>query len=124
MENKFNFDFYRYYERNYKKKDFILLLVNHQLMFLYLFRKYESTKNKLGRFIIKILLRKIKVKYGLEISGSTKIGKGFYIGHPYNITINPETVLGSNINIHKGVTIGQENRGGVKAFLQLVMMLG
>ena len=34
-----------------------------------------------------------------------------YIGHPYNITINSEVVIGENVNIHKGVTIGQENRG-------------
>lgn len=27
------------------------------------------------------------------------------------ITINSEVVIGSNCNIHKGVTIGQENRG-------------
>ena len=33
------------------------------------------------------------------------------MGHPYNITINEKVVLGKNINIHKGVTIGQENRG-------------
>lgn len=36
---------------------------------------------------------------------------GLYIGHPYNITINSEVVIGENVNIHKGVTIGQENRG-------------
>lgn len=36
---------------------------------------------------------------------------GLYIGHPYCITINPKVILGENINIHKGVTIGQENRG-------------
>lgn len=42
---------------------------------------------------------------------SAKIGKGLYIGHPYNITLNPETVIGDNCNIHKGLTIGQENRG-------------
>ena len=33
-----------------------------------------------------------------------------YIGHAYCITINPKAILGRNINIHKGVTIGQENR--------------
>lgn len=27
------------------------------------------------------------------------------------ITINPKTIIGKNCNIHKGVTIGQENRG-------------
>lgn len=30
------------------------------------------------------------------------------------ITINPKTVIGKNVNIHKGATIGQENRGSRK----------
>lgn len=34
--------------------------------------------------------------------------------HPYNITLNPKVVLGENISIHKGVTIGQENWGARK----------
>lgn len=50
-------------------------------------------------------------KFGLEISYRTKIGKGLYIGHPFNITINPQSIIGDNCNIHKGVLIGQENRG-------------
>ena len=29
----------------------------------------------------------------------------------HTITINPKAVIGDNCNIHKGVTIGQENRG-------------
>lgn len=33
------------------------------------------------------------------------------MGHAYNITINPHAVIGSNCNIHKGVVIGQTNRG-------------
>lgn len=48
---------------------------------------------------------------GLEISPCTQIGEGFYIGHPYGITINCAAKLGRNVNIHKGCTIGQENRG-------------
>lgn len=48
------------------------------------------------------------------MSYKTQIGPGLYIGHAYCITINGECKLGSNINIHKGVTIGQENRGGRK----------
>ena len=39
------------------------------------------------------------------------IGYGFYVGHPYGITINAKAIIGNNVNIHKGVTIGQENRG-------------
>lgn len=41
----------------------------------------------------------------------TNIGPGLYIGHPYGITINPRAVIGKNCNIHRGVLIGQENRG-------------
>ena len=48
--------------------------------------------------------------YHCEIS-SRNIGPGLYIGHPYGITVNPNAVIGANCNIHKGVTIGQENRG-------------
>lgn len=40
-----------------------------------------------------------------------EIGPGLYIGHPYGITVNPNAKIGKNCNIHKGVTIGQENRG-------------
>lgn len=47
----------------------------------------------------------------VELSAQTQIGAGLYFGHAYCITINPEAVLGKNINLHKGVTIGQENRG-------------
>ena len=47
----------------------------------------------------------------IELHYNTRIGDGLYIGHPYGITINPQAVIGMNCNIHKGVTIGQENRG-------------
>lgn len=42
------------------------------------------------------------------------IGPGLYIGHPFGITINPQASMGANCNIHKGVTIGRENRGSRK----------
>lgn len=47
----------------------------------------------------------------MEISTKCKIGGGLYIGHSYCITINANAQIGKNCNIHKGVTIGQENRG-------------
>lgn len=52
-----------------------------------------------------------KKKNLIELSKETNIGAGLYFGHPYCITINPDAVIGKNCNIHKGVTIGQENRG-------------
>lgn len=45
-------------------------------------------------------------RYGLEISPQAKIGKGLYLGHPYNITVGSGCVIGDNVNLHKGCTIG------------------
>ncbi|MCB4868474.1 serine acetyltransferase [Bifidobacterium pseudocatenulatum] len=47
----------------------------------------------------------------VEINLGTQIGGGLYIGHPFCITINPDAKIGSNVNLHRGVVIGQENRG-------------
>lgn len=44
-------------------------------------------------------------------SGFKVLLTALYIGHPFGITINANETIGSNCNIHKGVTIGQENRG-------------
>ena len=57
-----------------------------------------------------MLKRRLRLKYGLEID-SKCIGIGFRLVHPYNITISPTTVIGSNCTIHKGATIGRESRG-------------
>lgn len=57
------------------------------------------------------MLRHYRKAYGLEIPSQTKIGEGLYLGHAFNITINPKAVIGRNCNIHKGVVIGQTNRG-------------
>lgn len=43
-----------------------------------------------------------------------KCGNGLYLGQTYNITINPDVVIGEWCNLHKGVAIGQQNRGRLK----------
>lgn len=78
--------------------------------FHYLFRKCQTSKGimKKGyRFLFRIHCN----RRGLEISSKTAIGEGLYVGHAYNITVNGDAKIGKNCNLHKGVTIGQENRG-------------
>ena len=58
-----------------------------------------------------MIFRLLKEIRHVEISRVTQIGTGLYIGHAYDITINPNAILGKNINIHRGVLIGQTNRG-------------
>ena len=79
--------------------------------FSYYFRKSSTCKNSLLQLYYRFRFKRIKARHGLEISFRTQIGEGFYLGHPYNITINDAVVIGKNCNIHKGATIGQENRG-------------
>ncbi len=81
--------------------------------FQYYFRKAQESSGVLHR-IYRFLYNKYAKKNGIEIPVQTKIGYGLYIGHPYCITINPKAVIGNNCNIHRGVLIGQENRGDRK----------
>ena len=54
-------------------------------------------------------MHKYARKYGLEIYGNIK--QGMYIGHAHNINVNPDSNIGKNLNISKGVTVGRESRG-------------
>ena len=69
------------------------------------------SKNPFLHKIYKKLFEISTKKKGIEFSVDNEIGYGFYVGHPYGITINAKAIIGNNVNIHKGVTIGQENRG-------------
>lgn len=76
-------------------------------------KMYRKLKNR--NFILyKFLFYLSSFFYHVEISRETEIGPGLYIGHPYGITINRNAKIGKNCNIHKGVTIGRENRGARK----------
>ena len=84
------------------------LLTNHALRYLYAYRKMQRGEDPLKLF--RLLKRILRQKYGLELD-SFQIGKGLYLGHPYNITVSEHAVIGDNCNLSKGVTIGAENRG-------------
>lgn len=75
------------------------------------FRKYQIVDVKVLKLFYKVLYYFAAKKNHIEILLNTKIDGGLYIGHPYCITVNPKAVIGYNCNLHKGVTIGQENRG-------------
>lgn len=79
--------------------------------FQVLFRKQQECHCVWLKKIYAFLYILISHRQGVEIPPTTQIGGGLYIGHPYCITINKDVIIGRNCNIHKGVTIGQENRG-------------
>ena len=59
--------------------------------------------------------RHCMIKYGIGIPYMTTIGAGFYIGHFGGIIINSDVIIGKNVNLSHGVTIGKggghENKG-------------
>lgn len=90
------------------------------LRFLRVLRTAQSSNNKIVKLVCKILLKHYREKYGLEIPPETKIGKGLYLGHAFNITVNNHAVIGDWCNLHKGVVIGRENRGKRKGVPRIV----
>ena len=76
-------------------------------------------KQKRGPYIFafvynRILLNHYRFRYGFDISPSTIIGPGLYLGHFGGIVISPHAVIGSNVNIAQGATIGATSRGARK----------
>lgn len=85
--------------------------------FTYYLRKvafYGEKKRSIGFFAYiynRILFHHYRFKYGFDISPTTSIGPGLFIGHFGGVVISPYAILGSNINIAQGVTIGAASRG-------------
>lgn len=108
MNEKFKRDVYRMTGVEYKRIPIHVWMTQHNIRYMYWWRKVsEHPKNMFAQ----ILLYRISRKFGIEISKNAIVGAGLYLGHPYNITVAGGAVLGNNINLHKGCTIGRENRG-------------
>ena len=106
-------DYFRY---NYEYSYFKLILhkfKNIEFNYISLMRKcmYYRKKNKCLYVFFRLKYEIMSRKYSMHIPISVKIGTGFYISHFGQIIINPRVIIGNNVNIGAGVTIGQENRG-------------
>lgn len=68
-------------------------------------------KNILLYLFWRTIYRRLTRITQIQVPLFTDIGAGFYIGHCGRIIVNPKAVIGRNVNIATGCTIGQENRG-------------
>lgn len=50
--------------------------------------------------------------FGIELRPETKIGPGLILFHGYGTVINTGSVLGADVKLHHGVTIGARTTGG------------
>lgn len=99
--------------RRYGNKGILRNLLNPGFRYMFFFRICACLKQRrsLLYFLPYLLLRHYKYKYGIEIHPQTKVGAGFYIGHFGGIVVNTNAVIGCNVNISQGVTVGSVNRG-------------
>lgn len=74
-------------------------------------RYIEEGKRGIGYYYHRYKLLKYSIKFGYQINAETKVGPGLYFGHRGTVIVNGNAVLGANVNLATGVTIGQENRG-------------
>lgn len=67
--------------------------------------------HKLIFAVARLRLHNKSIKYGISIPWQTQVGPGLYIGHFGGIVVNPNAVIGCNVNLTDGVTIGQRWMG-------------
>ena len=106
-------DYYRVYGRTGTIREiYALALKEPSFMFLF-WHRLSQVKGWLWLYA-KWRHRRLMFKYGLMIASSTKIGYGFFIGHPQGVVINHTAVIGNNVNISQFLTIGSnETRAAV-----------
>jgi serine O-acetyltransferase len=110
-------DLYRYRGQADFKAFVTAYLHDPGFRFTYYMRKvtyYGERKRSWGIFgylYNRMWLHHYRFRYGFDISPTTVIGRGLYIGHFGGVVISPYAVLGKNINIAQGVTIGAASRG-------------
>ena len=103
----FTDDYYRNTGKNFSFFSGIFsLFTSHNIRYIFYLRILQNRRFAIIHPFIQICRALLTRKSGIEIRSTTKIGRGFRLVHPYNITINPRVELGSNVNLYKGVTIG------------------
>ena len=110
MNNKFSKDLYRYYGE--KGESLIQRILRPtELKYTALLSKAQGCKFKPLKSYHTVRLKLMSYKTHIQIPARTRIGEGFYIGHTGRVIIHSDAILGKNINVGTGVTIGYENRG-------------
>lgn len=111
---------YKDAERPYGIKKILLRLytrwLNPSRRAVYLVRKmqYYHQKGGLWSLYSDIIKRRIWKEFGSYISDNAVIGKGFHLPHPTGVIIGVASVLGENVSVYQGVTIGGGRTGDAK----------
>lgn len=76
--------------------------------------RYYNTTGPV-KYLVRVLNRFLVKKQTIDLPPTAKIGPGMLFLHPHGITINSKAVIGKNLTILKGATIGNSKTGNVGA---------
>lgn len=107
MKKLIKYDLYRHNGSLSLKSWIKTFMLTPGFNYMVWFRLASQYKNPLLKYILHLRM----LRYGIQISPRTDIGKGFHIGHWGDIIINEKAKIGENCNISQGVTIGIANGG-------------
>lgn len=112
MNEKFQREYLKFTGKKYSGsiQNKIKIWTSHTLSFLYYGRRMESTNSSLMKKYYRIRCKLVGAKAGNEISSFEKIGEGLMLCHGYGITVNENAVLGKDVTLFKGCTVGETVR--------------
>lgn len=87
-----------------KSKMEVLLYPSFRVMLSY--RRAHKHYRKGHFFRARYISQKAARKTGIEIHPGATIGKGFFIDHGTGVIIGETTVIGNNVTLYQGVTLG------------------
>jgi len=82
----------------------VLLYPSFKAMLYY--RAAHKQYQKGHYFLARLISQKGVRKTGIEIHPGAKIGKGFFIDHGTGVVIGETAIIGDNVTLYQGVTLG------------------
>lgn len=70
------------------------------------YRTAHKLYNKKHYFLARWISQRTAHKTGIEIHPGAQIGKGLFIDHGHGVVIGETTIIGDNVTLYQGVTLG------------------
>lgn len=108
MNEKFKREYLKFTGKKYEAsfRDFIRIWSSHTMKFLYYGRLSEFAKSPILKKYYLFRSKLIGRKNGNEIPTFMNIGAGLMLCHGYGVTVNENAILGDDVTLFKGCTVG------------------
>ena len=104
-------DLYRYTGKRDTQTLIRTFLRNRAFRRVVYYRYYDAPGPM--KYVVRVLNRVLAKKQTIDLPPTAKIGPGLLFLHPHAITINSKAVVGKNLTMLKGATIGNSKTGKV-----------